>query len=171
MRTLKIGFSKNKYEKIGSVVIQRVLGRDYSHTFFEFNTKHIFDDNTIFHSSMASGVSYWSNIKFEEQNIKVAMYEIEMEDNLYKELRNDLHKKSGNSYAHLQNLGILLVDFLQDLGVNISNPFRKGENCSELVYTALLKLHPELNESYKKNTIRPDHIEEILKKYSYKKLS
>ncbi len=170
MRKFQIGFSRNKNNKIGSVIIQKVLGKNYSHTFFEFDTRHIFDDSTIFHSSMSSGVSYWSNYKFEQENTKTDMYEIEMDESVYRELRTELHKHSGTSYAFMQNLGIIIVDFLQDVGINISNPLRDGENCSELVFLALLKIHPELSEQYKKNTIRPDHIQDILEAYNYKKL-
>lgn len=170
MKKFQIGFSRNKDNKIGSLVIQKVLGKNYSHTFFEFDTRHIFDDTTIFHSSMSSGVSYWSNYKFEQENIKTDMYEIEMDDEIYKDLRKELHKHSGTGYAFMQNLGIIMVDLLQDLGINITNPFRKGENCSELVFLALLKAHPELSAQYKKNTIRPDHIQAILEEKGYKKV-
>lgn len=169
MKKFKIGFSKNKHGKIGSLIIQKVLGKKYSHTYFEFDTVSVFDDTTIFHSSMASGVSYWSNYKFEQENTKIVDYEIEIKNEDYRNLRSRLHRHSGTKYAFMQNIGILMVDLLQDLGMNITNPFRSGENCSELVFSALLDIHPDLKKQYNKNNIRPDHIQEILENKKYKK--
>jgi hypothetical protein len=170
MRKLYIGLSRTHKGKIGSVLLQKYMGTPYSHTFFEFDTQRLFGDTTIFHSAMSSGVSYWSNTNFEKINYKTHLYEIEIEDDTYRKIRAKLHRHAGDQYAFLQNIGILFFDFFKNLGISIKNPFRKNENCSELIFIALVELHPELKEQYDPNTIRPDHIHDILEKYNYKRI-
>jgi len=170
MKTFYIGLSRNKQNKIGSVILQKYMGKNYSHCFFEYDTMRGVDDNTIFHSAMSSGVSYWSNFQFEKVNTKSHLYEINVSDEVFKALRTKIHSRAGGHYAGWQNIGIILVDMCQNLGFDIKNPFRENENCSELVYLALVELHPELDKEYRQNTIRPDQIEDILEKYNYKNI-
>lgn len=168
MKKFYIGFSKNS--KIGSIILQKYMSTEFSHTFVEFDTKKNVLDNTIFHSTMSSGVAYWSNNNFEKSNTKTHLYEIEVSTEQFYKLRQKTHKHAGDHYAHLQNLGIILVGILQDIGINIKNPFTDDENCSELVFLFLVELHPELANEYNKNTIRPDHIQGILERFNYKKV-
>jgi len=170
MKTRKfyIGFSRNRQNGIASIALQKYMRKPYSHVFFELDHKNLFDCNTIFHSSMSSGVSYWSDINFDKSNIKTHLYEVEASEEDYKLLRTILHKHAGDHYAFWQNIGVIFVDFCKELGLNVKNPFRDNENCSELVFMALVYLHPELKDLYKPNSIRPDHIEEIMEKYNYK---
>ena len=165
MRKLKIGFSGNN--KIGSRVLKWYMKKDYAHTFVQYDTKHHMGDDSIYHSSMASGVGFYANERFEEDNTKVLMYELEINDEIYIEIRKRLFTECGRKYAHLQNIGILIGDFLKGLGCSFDNPFREGLNCSELVFLALCMLHPELDIDYDRNTIRPDHIQDILDFYGY----
>lgn len=166
-RTFYIGLSRSRDSKVGSVLLQTYMNTDYSHTFFELDHKHLFGENTIFHATMSSGVSYWSSGNFDKVNIKTHLYKIDMEELAYKTMRGKLHRMAGEHYGFMQNLGILLVDGLRNLGINVRNPFRDHANCSELVFYALVELHPELADKYKPNTIRPDHIHEILEQYGY----
>jgi len=166
-RTFYIGFSRNSQNKIGSVALQKYMKTSYSHVFFEFDHKHLFNDNTIFHSSMSSGVSYWSNYNFEKSNTKTHSYKVTVSEEKYRALRTILHRHAGDHYAWWQNVGIILVDICQNIGINIRNPFRDNENCSEIVFMALVELHPELKTQYSPNTIRPDHIMNILQWYNY----
>lgn len=168
MKDFYIGFSYS--DKIGSYALKKYMKSEFSHCFIEFDTSRNVLDNTIFHSTMSSGVAYWSNRNFEKHNTKTHLYEIEVTQEMFYKLRQVTHKHAGDHYAHMQNLGILIVELLQNLGINISNPFTDNENCSELVYLFLRELHPELQDKYNRNTIRPDHIKEILDTYGYKNI-
>lgn len=167
MKHFYIGLSRSKNNKVGSVLLQKYMNRPYSHTFFEYDTMRGVQDNTIFHSSMSSGVGYWSNYTFEKKNTKTHLYRVEVSDEVFKALRTKVHRHAGNHYAFLQNIGILLVDICQNMGFDVQNPFREHENCSELVYLALVELHPELALQYKQNTISPVDIEDIMIAYGY----
>ena len=166
MRKLYIGFSYT--DKIGSYALRKYMHTPYSHVFFELDHQHLFGQNTIFHASMSSGVSYWSDNNFKKTNVKTHLYEIELPEDEYKALRAKLHNRAGEHYGFMQNLGIVLVDIAKNLGISMQNPFRKASNCSELVFYALVELHPELFLDFDPNTIRPDHIHLILQKYGYK---
>ena len=166
MRTLYIGFSQTN--KIGSYALRHYMKTDYSHVFFELDHVHLFGQNTIFHASMSSGVSYWSDSNFNKSNTKTHLYEIKLSEERYRALRAKLHNRAGEHYGFMQNLGIVLVDIAKNLGISMQNPFRKASNCSELVFYALVDLHPELFLEFDPNTIRPDHIQLILQKYGYK---
>ena len=163
MRTLKIGFSKNKNDAIFSVLLQKWMKKEYSHCFIQYDVKRIFGDNAIYHSSLSSGIGYASKLVFEEANIIVAMYELEMSDEIYEQVRKELFKVCGRKYGMIQNIGIYFVDMLRKNGINVANPFTKDENCSEMVYRHALKvIDPTLD--FDPNMITPKEIEEILKK-------
>lgn len=170
MRKLRIGFSRNKKGAIFSKLLMWYMEKDYSHTYFLFDTTRIFDDQTILHSSLSGGVGYWAKSIFDKYNTTTAIYEIEVCEETYKLIRSHLHKHAGEKYAFWQNLGIIAVDTLKYFGIKKKNPFRKGENCSELVFLALSKIHPELLNKYTQDSIRPDHIEDILIEYDFKKV-
>jgi len=167
MKHFYIGLSRSSDNKIGSVALQKYMNRPYSHTFFEYDTMRGVQDNTIFHSSMSSGVGYWSNYTFEKSNTKTHLYRIEVSDEVFKALRTKIHRHAGEQYAWWQNVGILMVDICQNLGYDVRNPFREHANCSELVFLALVELHPELAEMYSQNTISPVDIEDIMITYGY----
>ena len=85
-------------------------------------------------------------------------------EDVYKRVGRACVSEAGKPYGTIQNLGIILVDIAKFFGVKMSNPWKKGRNCSELLYSSVFKvLHPELD--YDENTIKPHNIEEILEKY------
>lgn len=150
-----IGFSKNRFDKIGSKALQWYMKKDYSHVF-------IIIDNLVYHSSMSSGVEVITIDKFLKDNIMVSEYLMSVDS---RKIKNEFNNHIGHRYAFMQNLGIVIVDFFKTLGVKITNPFRQGDNCSELVYEMLLEVHPDIKDfGYSKDTIRPDHIESIINK-------
>jgi len=170
MKYFYIGCSRSKGNKIGSVLLQKYMGENFSHTFIEYDTMRGVEDNTIYHSTMSSGVGYWSNYQFEKINEKSNLYKVEVSDEMFKKIRIKIHKLAGGQYAWWQNIGITIVEIAQNMGYDIPNPFREHENCSELVFLALVELHPELKERYNQNTVRPDHIRDILEEYNYENL-
>jgi hypothetical protein len=140
------------------------MGKDYSHTFFRF------DDKQILHSEIKNGVNYWSIERFNEENMITTEYKIQAPESAYKELIKRVNKHMGHKYAFWQNIGIVMVDLLVKLRIKSRNPFRDGDNCSELVFRCLKSIHPEIKKDYRANTVRPDHIEDILIKYNYKSI-
>ena len=163
MRTVTIGFSKNADDKIFSIGLQSYMDRDYSHCFVKYHTKHHLGDDAIYHSSLSAGVGYMSQTIFEEDNTIVMLYELEVSDEVYKEIKEALFKVCGRKYGLMQNLGILIVDLLRGIGIKAKNPFVKGENCSEMVYRHVLaNLFPE--HKYDPDTITPSEVEDILNK-------
>ena len=69
----------------------------------------------------------------------------------------------------MQNLGIFLTDIHYKIfKKNKKNPWKKGRICSEILYSKCFKvLLPFLD--YDEDKIKPEHIEEIIDKYFYKK--
>lgn len=68
----------------------------------------------------------------------------------------------GAKYGFMQNVGIVLVDIANIFGLDISNPWKEGMNCSEVLYRTILK--PKFGDmGYRPDTIKPHHIEKILK--------
>lgn len=161
MRTVTIGFSKNADNKIFSVGLQEYMNRDYSHCFVKYHTKQHLGDDAIYHSSLSAGVGYMSQTIFEEDNKIVMLFELEVTDEVYKEIKEALFKVCGRKYGMMQNIGIVIVNLLKNNGIKIKNPFDKGENCSEMVYRhVLMELFPE--HKYDPDTITPREVEDIL---------
>ena len=162
MRKLKIGFSYT--DKIGSLILRKYMRTLYSHVFVQYDTARHMGDDSIYHSAMGSGVGFYSKKVFEDINEITHLYELEVSDEIYVKIRNKLFAHCGRKYGYLQNLGIVGADVAKCIGMSFENPFRDGFNCSELVFMALLEVDPTLLYEYDLNTIRPDHIELILRK-------
>jgi hypothetical protein len=166
MRKLRIGFSRNKHDKIASVILQRYLNTDISHTFVIYNTKPHMGDDSIYHSAMGSGVGFVAKHVFEEDNVIVRVYEIDIEEDVYIKIRKELFYNCGRKYGFWQNIGIAIVDFAKQVfGIKIRNPFRKDQNCSELIHRDVISIaFPEIAKQYDPDTISPKDIEDIMKK-------
>lgn len=60
-----------------------------------------------------------------------------------------------------------MVDITKILGIKATNPWKKGRNCSELIYLkVLVPMFGDLG--YNPDTIKPYHIEDILISKGYK---
>ncbi len=166
MRKLKIGFSRSADDKIFSVMLQKYLKTDISHTFVMYDTAKHMGDDSIYHSSIGSGVGFFAKHVFEEENLIVRSYEIEVNDEIYSKIRRELFYNCGRKYGFCQNIGIAIVDFAREVfKVKIQNPFRKNQNCSELVHRHVIQIaFPEIAKEYDPDTISPKQIEDIMKK-------
>lgn len=162
MRKFKIGFSKSKVKfPIFSWLIRLYQNTEFSHTYVELDTKHVFEDDTIFQSSKGM-VNYMSKLFFLTENIVTDEFEFELPDEVYRKMRVELHRYAGLKYAFMQNLGIVYTDIMRILGKRVSNPWRKGYNCSELIYKHVIKyLYPEYK--YDPETITPKDVYNMLK--------
>ena len=165
MRKLRIGFSRSNDDKIFSVILQKYLKTNYSHTFVMYDTAKHMGDDSIYHSSFGSGVGFFAKHVFEEQNEIVLIYEIEVSDEVYNKIRQELFYNCGMKYGFMQNIGIAIVDFAKQVfGIKIQNPFRKDQNCSELVHRHVISIaFPEIAKQYNPDTISPKDIEDIMK--------
>lgn len=169
MRTLKVGFSRNKDNKIFSVILQKYMNRPYSHCFVEYNTQAHLGDNAIYHSSISAGIGYMSKTIFEEHNIIVGAYEVVMEDKIYDEVRRTLFSVCGREYGVWQNIGVGIVDLCRHLGFKVKNPWVENENCSEMLFRHFISIaYPQFIDSYDPNTITPSDIEKIVSKIGIK---
>ena len=165
MRKLKVGFSRNAEGKVFSVILQKYLKTDISHCFVMYNTARHMGDDSVYHSSIGSGIGFVAKHVFEEENEIVRVYEIELEEDVYEKVRKELFYNCGRKYGFWQNIGIAIVDFAKQVfGINIQNPFRKDQNCSELVHRDVISIaFPEIAKEYNPDTISPKDIEDIMK--------
>lgn len=159
MRKLTIVFTKSKKKlALGSKVIRMWTGKDYSHVALRFESR-IFKTPTYYQASDGL-VNYMSGTQFDKKHEIVKSYEIEVEDEPYVKIREECHNEAGAPYGFMQNLGIVLADLCNLIGIKISNPFKTGRNCSELMYVHVFKnldskeLDPDL--------VKPHHIEELI---------
>ena len=166
MRKLKVGFSRSIDNKVFSVVLQKYLGTDYSHTFVMYDTARHMGDDSVYHSSIGTGIGFFAKHVFEEENLIVRVYEIEVDDEVYNKIRQELFYNCGRKYGLMQNLGIAIVDFAKQVfNIKIQNPFRKDQNCSELIHRDVIQIaFPEIAKEYDPDTISPKQVEDIMKK-------
>lgn len=162
MRQFKIGFSKSSLKApILSWLIRLYENTPFSHTYLEFDTKKIFEDDTIFQSSKGM-VNYMSKKFFLSENDIVEEFEFEIPLEVYMEMRVELHASAGIKYAFMQNIGILYTDFMRLFGKRVKNPWKKGYNCSELVYKHVIRyLYPDFK--YDPETVTPKDVYNMLK--------
>lgn len=165
MRNINIHLTKNSKGAIFSKIIMWYQKSEYSHCAVEFKLDKL-DLDVIYHSSLSSGVNFYNKDLFLEKNQLVKTYKLSIPDESYNSIMKELIKNCGKKYAILQNIGIVFVNFLQNMGIMLNNPFTSGQNCSELVFLVLLEIYPNISDKYNRNTIRPDHIEEILNEIS-----
>jgi hypothetical protein len=168
MRTFKIHFTRNRKGAIFSRLLQWYERLPISHVSVEFNTPHL-GQNFIYHSAIGNGVSFMTKKRFEKANEIMETYEVTLEDMEYIAMRNDLLDNCGESYATMQNLGILLVDMARRKGLPMANPWKDGQNCSELIYRHVMPyLVPILWGSYDPDLVKPSEIRKLLKMYGIK---
>lgn len=156
MRTIIVGFSKSTIPfPIGSKAIMWYEGTDFSHCYVEYSTAIHLGDDTIYHSARGM-VHNVAKKNFLKKNEVIAAFEITLPDELYVEIRNSLHATTGVDYGTMQNVGIPISDLF-----DIDNPWKKGYNCSELIYEKVLdKMLDDLY--YNKDRVKPSDIFDIL---------
>lgn len=161
-----VGFSKSKKKfPIGGHLIRLYQGfTSYSHVYIRLLVKPRFPSDKIIHAAEGE-VNHWSETNFHKRNETVDAYIIDIPDELYSHLRNDIfHEKAGEKYGMLQNLGIVWVDLVYFFtNKRINNPWQEGWNCSEFVATALKEVYPEDFNHLDVNLTTPKDIHKILK--------
>jgi hypothetical protein len=162
MTKLYVGFSKSKKKfPIFSWIVQLYERKPYSHIYLRLDTKNKFTSDKFLHAAEGK-VQNMSGTQFHKRNEIVYEYSIAVDPNLYRLIINALHEASGDDYGFMQNIGIVLADFLELFGKKIKNPWQKGFNCSEFAMYILKKIYPENFVNYDKNLIKPSDLEKEL---------
>lgn len=162
MKKLTIVFTKSKkYFPIGSWLIRAWTFKPYSHVAIKFESK-IFKQPTYYQASEGL-VNYMSEYNFLKKHEIVKTYEIEIDELLYIDIREQCHNEAGANYGFMQNIGIVIADVFKWFGVKIKNPWKKGRNCSELLYVHVFR-NLGIN-CHDPDLIKPHHTEEIIKNY------
>jgi|GEM_PF-2580931 len=165
-KSIEIVFTKSKlFMPIGSWAIRLWTQKPYSHV---AHAVEIRDWGKRYYQANEGKVNYEYEKFFLKKHKIVKKYIIHVPKELDIEVKKACYQEAGNSYALMQNLGIVILDIVSFFtGNKLKNPWKKGKNCSEIVYEKVLKkLFLELN--YNPDTIKPHHIEDILIKKGYK---
>lgn len=163
MKTIEIVFTKSKKQfAIGSWLIRLWTWKSYSHV--ARKVKISFLDKPVYFQANEGKVNWEYEDFFTQKHEIVKTMSFICTDKQLKDFNKLCWEQVGNKYGALQNIGIACVDFMRLFGVKISNPWKKGVNCSEALYRTIIV--PEYGDlGYDPNTIKPHHIEEILKKH------
>lgn len=164
MKTIKIHFTRNKQGKIFSRLLQWYEGIPISHVAVELSTSKNLGQDFILHSVIGYGVSLLSKKRFLKDNEIMETYEIELSIENYINIRNAMLADCGEKYALMQNLGILIVDLMRRKGLPMSNPWKDGQNCSELIYRHIIPIFCKYVDLYDSDLVKPSEIRKIVQK-------
>jgi len=166
--TFYIHFSRTQSKL--SKLLQWYEGVPISHVLVEFNTPHL-GQNFVYHSVIGGGVSFLSRAKFDNKNEIMETYKITLEQGEYRIMRNQLLTHCGEQYAMMQNLGVVLVDFIRKFMCVKENPFKEGQNCSELLYRCVIPYVCADSGEYTPDLVKPSQIRNLLKYNNIKPIS
>ena len=120
-----------------SVAIRWYLNSEFSHTYFKIQLPGLTDSSVL--QANGQGVGICSYMNFKKKNAVIKEFDIEISDELFLEIYNEFHDRSGVKYGYIQNLGILLSE---QVGLRI-NPFQDGMVCSEYLAYCLEEIFPD----------------------------
>jgi hypothetical protein len=162
-KELRIVFTKSKKKfPIASWAIRLWTGKEYSHV---ARAVQIRDWGWRFYQASEGKVNYEYEKYFLQKHEIVKDYILLISPEMDRKIKKECYEQAGNRYGTIQNLGIVFVDILHKItGRKVDNPWKKGKNCSELLYENVFSiLCSDLN--YDPNTVKPHQIEEIILKY------
>lgn len=163
MKKLKIVFTRSKkMVPLFGWAVQLWTWKPFSHVALEVELSWL--DRPMYFQASEGSVNYEYADHFDKKHEIVSTYELYVPEELYKQMSKKRLEHAGEQYGILQNVGIVITDVAKLLGIDMDNPWKKGKNCSELLYTVVLKpMYPTLD--YDPQKIKPHHIEDILVKY------
>lgn len=162
MKKMIVGFSRSKkFLPLASILIRFYQNTSFSHTYIKLPFKHRFPSDKILHASEGL-IQNMSGTQFDKKHKVINEFEIEISDDIYFELLSVMHELAGDDYSVLQNIGIILVDIARYFGIRMTNPFKKGWNCSEFVAEILKRIYPNKFNNIDPNTVTPKEIYVIL---------
>lgn len=160
MKELSIVFTRStKKFPVLSWLIRLWTWKPYSHV--ARKGKLHFVKGNHFYQASEGKVNYEYEDHFYKNHVVVKEYKIKVPKELYSEMISESWRQTGSKYGFLQNLGIVYVDICALFGKKKENPFKKGMNCSELMYKTVFSKQFK-NLKYNANTIKPHHIEDII---------
>ncbi len=131
-KTITIGFSKSlRKVAIGSLAIRAYMRTDYSHVYIKFYSKSI--DRVLIYEAVGSGVRFVGQETWKKHAVEMHSYDLDISNEFYLKLMRFCVDNAGEKYGFLQNIGVVICDLLKLK----KNPFRDGDNCSEIVSKAL----------------------------------
>lgn len=160
MRELRIVLTKSRKKfPIGSWTIRGYTGKDYSHCARGFT---VYGDIDMYYQASEGRVNYENEKVFLQKHEIVREYTLMIPEEQYKAISRACLEDAGVVYGFKQNLGIFLVDIAYwATGKKFDNPWKRGRNCSELLYINVFSvLCPECD--YDPDLIKPHNIEEII---------
>lgn len=123
-----IGCSRNKYDKIGSVLIQKKLRKPYSHVYARWYLAEQ-ERTIVFHA--ANGMVHQIELNnFLNDNIIVEEFSIDLSKEQFRKFSQKCIDLCAVAYSNLELLQIFLSDIT---GGKIKFTDQKGYICSELV--------------------------------------
>lgn len=162
MKEIEVVFTKSKkWLPLVSWLIRLYTWKPYSHV---AGSHEIRNWGKRYYQASEGRVNYEYETFFHKKHEIVKSYKIKVNEALERESKKAFYQQAGNKYATMQNIGVVWVDINKLFGRKIDNPYKAGKNCSEILYnTVFKKLIPELD--YNPDTIKPHHIEDIIKTY------
>lgn len=162
---VEIVFTKSKKKiPIGSWAIRAWTKKSYSHVAVKFTSNYY--NSSYYYQASEGLVNYMSEEQFNRKHEIVKIITLPVQENLYHSIKKECFSQAGADYGIAQNLGIVLVDLFNLVGIKIDNPWKKGVNCSELIYIELiLPIFGDLGVN--PDTVKPHHIEKILNNNNY----
>lgn len=158
VKYITVGFSRSKKTiPIASWAIQLYQRTWFSHVYIKISIPGL-NENTIIHAS-GGMVHALSQTQFDKKHQIVREFKIKLNKPIN---INALHSYLGQDYGFTQNIGIIISDIFKKFGKTISNPWKRGFNCSEFVMIALQESYPDIFSKFDPNTITPKDIYGIL---------
>lgn len=118
--TVKIGFSRPKKSKAFASLIMWAYGTPFSHVYVRFRSES-YDRDLIYQASSVM-VNFMGLEVFEEDNLIVQEFEIEIPDEKRIPLMQFMIDNAGRPYSLKQVLGLGFVRLCEMVGIKTSNP-------------------------------------------------
>lgn len=160
MKRMDVVFTKSKKKfPILSWAIRWWTNKPYSHCARKFT---IYNDIVMYYQANEGKVNYENEDAFIKKHETISEYSFMVPDEVYTEMSKACLRDAGTTYGFMQNVGIVYVDIMLKMGKIVNNPWKKGRNCSELLYIhVIMPIWGDLG--YHPDTIKPHDIENILK--------
>jgi len=158
MEQITIGFSKpqNRSFPIASWLVRWYQKTEYSHVFLKFSSETL--NREIIYEAVGQGIRFVGNNEWKVYAKEIKSYTIDVQRCNYITIMQYCIDHAGMEYGYLQNIGIVLADWL---GLK-KNPFKSGKNCSELLADILRVEGYFLDKEV--NLITPKDIDELLQR-------
>lgn len=129
MRKISFVATRPKKFMVGSWIIQKCMGTDYSHVAVLFHSSSKKEKFFPYEANSNTGVNFVGQVPWESRNKIVWEKMVDVSDESYNEILDFSMNMCGQKYALWQNIGIKICEWFKIK----NNPWTKGKNCSELV--------------------------------------